>query len=114
MSRLLFAAARGARIEASHCSFPEPWIDIYVIPLDYSNLELRIHPDDEHLQYGPFSSALIREAEKPSAYPDACAQWIGILMMTHATVAEYGDLSDSDAKSFALLLLAEYLADEGL
>ena len=110
MSRLLFAAARGARIQVSSGkNVREPdslWLK--------SSIPYRIHPDDEHLQYGPFSSDLIRKAEKPSAYPDACAQWIGVLMMTHATVVEYGDLPDSDAKSFALLFLAEYLADKGL
>ena len=113
MSRILFAAARGARIQTQYVFPKKYWGTCDAIRPD-NFFPYRIHPDDEHLQYGPFSSDLIRKAEKPSAYPDACAQWIGVLMMTHATMTEYGDLHDRDAKSFALLFLAEYLADEGL
>ena len=52
MSRLLHAAARGARIEAL---YSWGW-GTSVFSLTDSSYHYRIHPDDEHLQYGPISA----------------------------------------------------------
>ena len=113
MSRLLFAAARGARIEASHCSFPEKWIGIETIPLGYSNVELRIHPADEHLQYGPISTAYREAAEHPPMWPDVNTEDVGFLVSPYPMLPYYRKLSPI-GKQFYLLLLSEYLADDGL
>jgi hypothetical protein len=61
MSRLLHAAARGARIQTNDRG---GWLDAAYIPTaDYKGDDFRIHPDDEHLQYGPISTALREMAE---------------------------------------------------
>jgi hypothetical protein len=113
MSRLLHAAARGARIEwlrsdgvwckSAHCvprigpNAKYPW---------------RIHPEDVHLQYGPISTAL-RES--------ACTDKEALAGIPY--IEGYWDLSIDEAKVFDtdpfhrslfLLILAEALADEGL
>jgi len=56
MSRLLFAAARGARFQTIYHNWQtgkHGWRDTYLI-----ESADRIYPDDEHIQYGPISSAL--------------------------------------------------------
>jgi len=54
MSRLLFAAARGARIQVRVFEF-DKWINTPGIRFGNHDV-YRIHPDDEHLQYGQISS----------------------------------------------------------
>jgi len=64
MSRLLFAAARGARIEPPqsyvyHLGYILGGVTQYTVYWKLLDDEdCRIHPDDEHLQYGPISTAL--------------------------------------------------------
>ncbi len=60
IQRLKFAWARGARIE-----WRDPYADRYsklwsirLLPAWDENQSYRIHPEDEHLQYGPLSSTL--------------------------------------------------------
>jgi hypothetical protein len=56
MSRLLFAAARGARIEYKLWG-TDKWAEKEAWGLS-DTTEYRIHPKDAHLQYGPISTAL--------------------------------------------------------
>lgn len=106
MTRLLFAAARGARIQNSYhnwqCGGSE-WRE--------ANLNMlagaRIHPDDAHLQYGPISTALRDSAELESP----CA-FTGIPHVEIHTDSAY-KLSKLDCSLF-MLILSEALADEGL
>ena len=92
--RLLFASARGARLR------------IFVA-------ETRIHPDDEHLQYGPISTAL-REMAINDLWPSKC--WKCAIASSAAN--EFNVYLDSrwcepDYPLF-YLFLAEFLADEGM
>ena len=55
MSRLLHAAARGARIDVWYqCK----WVSAIAVRTVDDLYNYRIHPADEHLQYGPISTAL--------------------------------------------------------
>ena len=90
MSRILFAAARGARIQ------------IFVA-------ETRIHPDDAHLQYGPISTALLKLAEDDSWNPSE-ERSLAIAVARQFQVY-FGD--EPDYPLF-YLFLAEFLADEGM
>ena len=85
-----FAAARGARIQ------------IFVA-------ETRIHPDDEHLQYGPISTALLKLAEDDSWNPSE-------ERALALAVARQFQVYFGDEPNYPLfyLFLAEFLADEGM
>jgi len=87
--RQMFAFARGARMQ------------ILVS-------ETRIHPDDEHLQYGPISTALREDA---LGLPIKGTDWFALVAL-HAD----GDLNmySPTEESLFLLILAEALADEGM
>ena len=113
MSRLLFAAARGARIEffatTSHLEYN--WQVIERVPLKKQDF-YRIHPDDEHLQYGPISTAL-REMAEDDAWRSTW-EWF----LARAAADEFTEFFDSrqgepDYPLF-YLILAEALADSGL
>ena len=101
MSRLLFAAARGARIEFVITTISD-W--------------QRIHPDDAHLQYGPISTAL-REMAINDLWTSKCWEWI----LASSAADEFNDCYDRydrhqcepDYPLF-YLFLAEFLADEGM
>ena len=95
MSRLLFAAARGARIE---------WMNGSWQPMPYY-----IHPDDEHLQYGPISTALLKLAEDDSWNPSE--ERALALAVARQFQVYFGD--EPDYPLF-YLFLAEFLADEGM
>jgi hypothetical protein len=74
--------------------------------------EYRIHPDDEHLQYGPISTALRKIAEDPKYN----SSWEHFL--ANAAANEFTEFFDSrtgepDYPLF-YLFLAEFLADEGM
>ena len=108
MSRLLFAAARGARIQSR-------WVDgtqwqttgqfVFVDGMRY----YRIHPDDAHLQYGPVSTALLKLAEDDSWNPSE-ERALAIAVARQFQVY-FGD--EPDYPLF-YLFLAEALADEGM
>jgi len=121
MSRLLHAAARGARIEC--WLLPQKkWVDAAYIPTaDYTGYDYRIHPDDEHLQYGLISTAL-RDC-------DGDFQWVYIdsehmqdlaigcaicANYAHNMLHEWQQNKDRLTRSLFLLILAEALADEGM
>lgn len=110
MSRLLHAAARGARLQ---CSLVGIWEDTKVRPTAESNMtRWRIHPEDVHLQYGPISSALREEAKCFSG-----RSWhIGTELSVELRYGAWHDCRYSDwlTRSMFLLILSEALADEGL
>jgi len=114
MSRLLFAAARGARIQArAQTADGDTWYGAAGIVLKKDLRTLRIHPADAALEYGPVSSALRKTAEdgKFADLPKVC----GCEMMLW--VVDSGPEWDSATKihrRMFLLFLAEALADEGL
>ena len=90
-----FAAARGARLRI----FAD---------------KTRIHPDDEHLQYGPISTALREMAEDPAFWTSKCWKW----SIASSAAGEFNVYLDAwrcepDYPLF-YLILAEFLADEGM
>ena len=118
MSRLLFAAARGARIQATLAG---QWSTspLYEALRPSYNENRRIHPEDEHLQYGPISTALRERAETTNASLAYSVQGY----MELAAVCDYtpstrgsdwADCWSAQHRSLFLLILAEALADEGL
>ncbi len=106
MSRLLHAAARGARIEVL---YRRCWIPAIAVRLVDNLLDYRIHPDDVHLQYGPISTALREMAEYYSWNPS----WEH--RVAHAAADDFAVKfhGEPDYPLF-YLILAEALADEGM
>ena len=92
--RLLFASARGARVRI----------------FEY---ETRIHPDDEHLQYGPISTALREMAEDYSWNPSWEHYAAHAVENRFSLFDRHDGLNEPDYPLF-YLFLAEYLADEGM
>ena len=108
MSRLLHAAARKARIQRlMQC--PHRWENYQLVaPLRASD-EDRIHPDDAHLQYGPVSTAL-REIALTGDYEDSTIPYF-----TFGIEREDNYWSSTeDQRRVFCLILAEFLADEGM
>jgi hypothetical protein len=109
MSRLLFAAARGARIEADYQGV---WSGVSGIHLGKTPHDYRIHPADEHLQYGPISTAL-REMAENDSWRSGWERYLA-----HAAANEFTEHFDSrqGEPDYPLyyLFLAEALADEGM
>ena len=108
MSRLLHAAARGARIEAEWKGVWSGVAGIHFVP----KFNYRIHPDDEHLQYGPISTALREMAEDPKQN----SSWEHFLANSAAneyTMSFDSRFGEPDYPLF-YLFLAEALADEGM
>jgi hypothetical protein len=108
MSRLLFAAARGARIYSNMND--GHWIKAYVVvkPGAVVGLQQRIHPDDAHLQYGPISTELRNYA---LGLPLNRTCWFTRLALH--TDGDLHTLPPFDRYIF-FLLMAEALADEGM
>jgi len=120
MSRLLFAAARGSRIECQNQRYDmasSAWVPSGIwMPVDRLNLkyrDYRIHPDDEHLQYGPISATFIAWAMlEGSVHEEFVSACRAIADDHEADWAMHYD--DELHRSLFLLILAEALADEGL
>ena len=106
MSRLLHAAARGARIEWQTVYGAWKVADDIDVTQSYPQ---RIHQDDEHLQYGPISTALLKLAEDDSWNPSE-ERALAIAVARQFQVY-FGD--EPDYPLF-YLILAEALADEGM
>ena len=109
MSRLLHAAARGARIEGL---YQRGWIPVFAVRTDGltdGQYKYRIYPDDEHLQYGPVSTALLKLAQDDSWNPSE-ERSLAIAVARQFQVY-FGD--EPDYPLF-YLFLAEFLADEGM
>ena len=106
MSRLLHAAARGARIE---------WQTVYCAWKVADDIDVtqsypqRIHPDDAHLAYGPISTA-----SRGVALTGECDR-VDIPYFTFLIEREdnYWESTEDQRRVF-LLILAEFLADEGM
>ena len=113
MSRLLFAAARGARIQINgFTSQSAQWYDSIKWSAMHESV-LRIHPDDEHLQYGPISTALREMAANPG-YELAHTDEFGTWSLLYKDWCNCRDFASERDVSLLLLILAEALADEGL
>jgi hypothetical protein len=115
MSRLLFAAARGARVqrqqEAMH-SNRTWWEDV---PIQWGmDDELRIHSDDLHLQYGPISTALRAWAFLNESGVDPEYIFAARVICEEIEPDWFAQYDDEFHRSLFLLLLSEALADEGL
>jgi hypothetical protein len=110
--RLLFAAARGATTQRWG-SIRQAWIA--VTDLELISNDCRIHPDDEHLQYGPISSELRENATGDDPPADAFAIPNGSYWMRPEDSLRVAHDCDNELhRSLFLLILAEALADEGL
>ena len=112
-NRLLFAAARGARIEIKYNNGWEEDPCLTVHGLQDPMWAYRIHPDDEHLQYGPISTELRVIAETGK---EPCTLTGLMAMAAFKYEREYPFVLSAEwphAEMF-LLILAEALADEGL
>jgi hypothetical protein len=118
MSRLLHAAARGARIQYRSLidrnweeSAFGSWQSLH--DCKTADSSYRIHPEDAHLQYGPISTAL-REMTFDATLCKFSWEW------TLASSATCEFASGIDAATLATdydlyyLFLAEFLADEGM
>ena len=109
MSRLLHAAARGARIQLM---YQRVWIPATAVRTD-DMYKYRIHPADAHLGYGPISTAL-REMAINDLWTSNCWKW-SIASSAANEFAVYFD-SRTGEPDYPLfyLFLAEFLADEGM
>ena len=113
MSRLLHAAARGARIGWQTFSGKwHPAMSFTGLQSEAGQVAYRIHPNDEHLQYGPISTAL-REMAENDSWRSGWERYLA-----HAAANEFTEHFDSrqgepDYPLF-YLFLAEALADEGM
>ena len=105
MSRILFAAARGARIQVM---YRKGWIPAVAVRTD-DIYKYRIHPADAHLGYGPISTALLKLAQDDSWNPSE-ERSLAIAVARQFQVY-FGD--EPDYPLF-YLFLAEFLADEGM
>ena len=110
MSRILFAAARGARIQVM---YHKGWIPAVAVRTD-DIYKYRIHPADAHLGYGPISTALREMAEDPALWTSKCWKW----SIASSAANEFNVYLDAwrcepDYPLF-YLILAEFLADEGM
>ena len=109
MSRILFAAARGARIEAD---YKGEWYLATYFHLPSNIYVYRIHPEDKHLQYGPISTALRDMAEDDGTWRTDL-RW----NIAHIVANEFNDYYDWQCEPdypLFYLFLAEFLADEGM
>lgn len=111
MSRLLFAAARGARIQAY---WDGVWSGVAGIKLEPTHHAYRIHPDDEHLQYGPISTAIRLRAETDNIQEAHLPYLTGNFVLTSMQWEILAASIDGFDRTFFFLLVAEALADEGL
>jgi hypothetical protein len=123
MSRLLHAAARGARIEGSRKEF-DIWISVSAVRLDNLYYDYRIHPADAHLAHGPVSTEVRKAAEtiaKKEYLHDVLGHY-GLAAIDDylSRSNEFGYCWDKTTNATAmqkqlfLLILAEVLADSGL
>lgn len=109
MSRLLHAAARGARIQMM---YRRGWIPALAVRITDDMYKYRIHPADAHLGYGPISTALREMAEDYSWNPS----WEqGLSNFAANQFTEYFDSRQGEPDyPLFYLFLAEFLADSGL
>ena len=112
MSRLLHAAARGAKMQTKWVDSGAQWQTTGQLVLVDDMRYYRIHPADEHLQYGPISTALRDMAEDDGTWRTDL-RW----NIAHIVANEFNDYYDWQCEPdypLFYLFLAEYLADEGM
>jgi len=116
MSRLLFAAARGARVQRREFNERE-WWTAYDLDVNKGSAApdcvYRIHPDDLHLQYGPVSTALRTFAETGKT-PYTLTAMLAMAAYNHEKEYPFILVSEWPQASMFALILAEALADKGL
>lgn len=128
MSRLLFAAARGARVQALidiqskcqcvNCGAINKFDGEERLTLD-TDAAMAIHTDDLHLQYGPISTGLRDyafrgERDYPYTYMTVVNAPLGSWWMRVDDTNAFEACGSKLHRSLFLLFLAEALADEGL
>jgi hypothetical protein len=120
MKRLLFAAARGARLQSQHFKdHPNYWEAARIVRLgDHDKIDSdyvwRIHPDDAHRQYGPISTEFRTLAKNPPPSTSGGGPVVKEYINRYKAGDElYLFMQDAD-KSLFLLLISEVLADDGL
>ena len=106
MSRILFAAARGARIQVM---YRKGWIPAVAVRTD-DIYKYRIHPADAHLAYGPISTALREMAADDSWKPGSYR----VLAVAAANAFQVYLGGVREDYPLFYLFLAEFLADEGM
>lgn len=114
MSRLLFAAARGAKMQTKWVDSGAQWQTTGQLVLVDDMRYYRIHPADAHLQYGPISTALREMAEDARA--ENQPSWeMGLANFSANNFIDYYDWRwcEPDYPLY-YLILAEFLADEGM
>ena len=112
MSRLLHAAARGAKMQTKWVDSGAQWQTTGQLVLVDDMRYYRIHPADEHLQYGPISTALRDMAEDDGTWRTDL-RW----NIAHIVANEFNDYYDWQCEPdypLFYLFLAEFLADEGM
>jgi hypothetical protein len=109
MSRLLFAAARGAKIQTKWVDSGDSWQTTGQLVLVDTMRYYRIHPDDEHLAYGPISTVL-REVALTGDCEDSDIPYVRV---EFERVDGYWSSTEEQRRVFCLIL-AECLADSGL
>lgn len=116
MNTILMAAARGARIEIRY--FDErTWNRTYSIDINGGSAApdatYRIHPDDEHMRFGPISSALRKSAENVNYFTWSVKSFLELGAISEYTTSARSCGSNLQ-RSLFMLILSEALADEGL
>ncbi len=113
MSRLLHAAARGARIQSRWVDGTQWQTTCQFMFVDDMRC-YRIHPDDQYLQYGPISTALREMAEHNRS--DIRPSWEqGLSNFAANQFTEYFDSRQGEPDyPLFYLFLAEFLADSGM
>ena len=126
MNQILMAAARGARIELRHFN-EQCWYRAYSIDVNGGSAAIdgtyRIHPDDEHLRFGPISTALRKHAENAPKYigevgyplwGHLATELGGYITGGSRNSRMYYEHVDELHRSLFLLILSEALSDQGL
>lgn len=111
MNTILMAAARGARIELFGRDLK--WHEANAAPLKRHTFPYRIHPDDEHLRFGPISSAL-REMAETGKDPYTLMGLLAKVVVNHERDFPLIFADEWDQNVLFLLILSEALAEEGL
>ena len=112
MSRLLHAAARGAKMQTKWVDSGDSWQTTGQLVLVDDMRYYRIHPEDVHLQYGPVSTAL-REMAEDVVWRGDWASFLAGSIANEFTEHSYRAQCEPDDQLF-YLFLAEFLADEGM
>ena len=120
MSRLLHAAARGARIQSQWCDAHTPIYQEWQTNNQFVFIDTmrhyRIHPDDAHLAYGPISTDIrnMRSIDLHDEQMPILALGSACVCGLDGTWAKDWQTQTVNERATAMLILAEALADEGM